>query len=217
MKKTITNFQIISYSLLSFGVTLIISIASLYFFKEQIKAVFQLMSSLLMFTMALVLIMEWIKRGKLEVRMFVTFLLFPCIQLLGLVLILLSKWKGIYWLIVFTRVSASVFVNALLLFILLIYVISFIFKIKKQLIFTTRLKSESWAIALGWFIPRKYRKFIIGDILEDCVEMHKAGCTEKRIKFHVIYQWLIAVATLIPMGIKTSIVEIIKQVISPQK
>jgi hypothetical protein len=85
------------------------------------------------------------------------------------------------------------------------------------LIIVKKSKSENWATALGWFIPRKYRKFIIGDILEDCAEMQKCGCTEKRIKFHVVYQWLIAVVTLVPMAFKTSLVEIIKQVISPQK
>jgi len=39
----------------------------------------------------------------------------------------------------------------------------------------------------------------------------------KRIKFHVVYQWLIAVITLVPAAVKTSITDILKQVISPPK
>jgi hypothetical protein len=57
----------------------------------------------------------------------------------------------------------------------------------------------------------------MGDILEDCAEMRQIGCTERRIKFHVVYQWLIAVITLVPTAVKTSIVDIVKQVISPPK
>ena len=79
-----------------------------------------------------------------------------------------------------------------------------------------KTKGENWIFALGWFIPRKYRH-VIGDILEDCAEMREAGCTETRIKFHVVYQWLIAVITLVPTAIKTSIIDAVKQVISPPK
>lgn len=78
-------------------------------------------------------------------------------------------------------------------------------------------KCEGWATALGWFIPRKYRSDIIGDLLEDCAEMREAGCTERRIKFHVVYQWLIAVITLVPTAVKTSIIDAVKQVLSPPK
>lgn len=78
-------------------------------------------------------------------------------------------------------------------------------------------KGEDWITSLGWFIPRKYRNDIIGDILEDCAEMREIGCTEERIKFHVVYQWLIAVITLVPTAIKTSITDILKQVISPPR
>lgn len=79
-----------------------------------------------------------------------------------------------------------------------------------------KCKGENWIITLGWFIPRKYRH-VIGDILEDCTEMREAGCTERRIKFHVVYQWLIAVITLVPTAVKSSIVDAVKQVISPPK
>jgi len=84
------------------------------------------------------------------------------------------------------------------------------------LTFKTESRGEDWTTTFGWFIPRKYRH-VMGDILEDCVEMRESGCTEKRIKFHVLYQWLIAVITLVPTAIKASITDILKQVISPPK
>ena len=78
-------------------------------------------------------------------------------------------------------------------------------------------KGEIWTRSLGWFIPRKYRNQIIGDILEDCAEMRQLGYTERRIKFQVVYQWIIAVIMLIPTAIKTSIIDAVKQVIGPPK
>ncbi len=39
----------------------------------------------------------------------------------------------------------------------------------------------------------------------------------KRNKIHAVYQWLIAVITLVPTAVKTSIVDAVKQVISPPK
>jgi hypothetical protein len=88
---------------------------------------------------------------------------------------------------------------------------------KVLLTFKANSKGESWLRSLGWFIPRKYRYEIIGDILEDCAEMREAGCTERRIKFHVVYQWVIAVVTLVPTAFKISITDILKQVLSPPK
>ena len=89
--------------------------------------------------------------------------------------------------------------------------------IKALIICKTKTRGENWTKVLGWFIPRKHRNHIVGDILEDCDEMREAGCTEKRIKFHVVYQWLIAVIILVPTAVKTSIVDTVKQVISPPK
>jgi hypothetical protein len=88
---------------------------------------------------------------------------------------------------------------------------------KPFLIFITKSKGENWATSLGWFIPRRYRNDIIGDILEDCAEMRELGYMERQIKFHVVYQWLIAVITLVPMAVKTSITDILKHVLSPPR
>lgn len=90
-------------------------------------------------------------------------------------------------------------------------------QIESPLTFVSISEGKNWATSLGWFIPRKYRNDIIGDILEDCAEMRENGCTERRIKFHVVYQWVIAVVTLVPTAVKTSITDILKQVLSPPK
>lgn len=66
-------------------------------------------------------------------------------------------------------------------------------------------KAEKWAVALGWWIPRKYRGPIVGDILEDCHEMRDKSYGEWRIRIHVIWQWVIAVGTLIPAVVVGSI------------
>ena len=90
-------------------------------------------------------------------------------------------------------------------------------QIRTLLSFNTESKGEKWATSLGWFIPRKYRNNVVGDIIEDCTEMRQIGCTERRIKFQVLYQWLIAVITLVPTAFKASITDILKQVLSPPK
>ena len=65
-------------------------------------------------------------------------------------------------------------------------------------ILTPKKKAERWIVALGWWIPRKYRAAIVGDILEDCHEMREKGCGECRIRVQVLWQWAIAVLTLVP-------------------
>jgi hypothetical protein len=72
-------------------------------------------------------------------------------------------------------------------------------------IFGARNKAEKWAISLGWWIPRRYRADIIGDILEDCNEMRDKSCGDWRIRIQVIWQWAIAVVNLIPAALVGSV------------
>ena len=81
----------------------------------------------------------------------------------------------------------------------------------------TNSGGEDWAISLGWLIPRKYRAAFVGDILEDCADMREAGCAESHIKFQAVWQWAIAMITLVPMALKTSILDLLKQVLSGSK
>jgi hypothetical protein len=61
--------------------------------------------------------------------------------------------------------------------------------------------AEKCAVALGWWIPRKYRGLVVGDILEDCHELRQGGSGELRIYVHVLWQWAIAVGALLPVAI----------------
>ncbi len=70
-------------------------------------------------------------------------------------------------------------------------------------------ETEKWAILLGWCLPRKHRESIVGDILEDCHEMRKAGLVERRIRTHVLWQWLISVLTLITASVMGAIVRLL--------
>ena len=72
-------------------------------------------------------------------------------------------------------------------------------------IWTFRKDPENWAIELGWWIPRKYRAAIIGDIIEDCHEMKDKSCGEFRICVHVLWQWAIAIVTLVPAAIVATV------------
>ncbi len=72
-------------------------------------------------------------------------------------------------------------------------------------------KAEKWAIALGWWIPRKFRGPLIGDILEDCYEMRNVGCSELRIRTQVLWQWLVGVLLLIPTTIFSAVWRILSQ------
>lgn len=71
-------------------------------------------------------------------------------------------------------------------------------------------KAEKWAIALGWWIPRKYRGAIVGDILEDCHEMRESGRREWRIRIQVIWQWAISVVTLVPIAMIAAVWRIVR-------
>lgn len=80
-------------------------------------------------------------------------------------------------------------------------------------VFRLGKKAEKWTIALGWWIPRKYRGAIVGDILEDCHEMRETGCGEWRIRIQVIWQWVIAVGTSVP----ATMIAAVWRIVSPSK
>jgi len=72
-------------------------------------------------------------------------------------------------------------------------------------ILAPRKTAETWIVALGWWIPRKYRAAIVGDILEDCHEMREKSCGECRIRIQVLWQWAIAIVTLVPAGVLAAV------------
>jgi hypothetical protein len=76
---------------------------------------------------------------------------------------------------------------------------------------------EKWLISLSFWIPRKYREAISGDILEDCHEMRDLGLGEWRIRIHVLWQLTIGVIALWPEAIGSAVATIVKRVWSVKK
>lgn len=80
-----------------------------------------------------------------------------------------------------------------------------------------KARAEDVAIGLGWWIPRKYRDDLVGDILEDCSEMRMLSMGERRIVVHVAYQWLIGVVMLVPTAAVMGFAGAIRQIIGPRR
>ena len=74
-------------------------------------------------------------------------------------------------------------------------------------------ETEKWVIVLGWCLPRKHREAILGDILEDYQEMKERGLSERNIRIHVLWQWLVSVVLLIP----SAIIAAVCRIVSPTK
>ena len=58
-----------------------------------------------------------------------------------------------------------------------------------------------WMVVLRWWLPQEHRDAILGDILEDCHDMRESGLTKQQIRTHVLWQWVIAVVTLVPASV----------------
>lgn len=59
-----------------------------------------------------------------------------------------------------------------------------------------RKTTKEWLISVSFWIPRKYREAIVGDIMEDYHELRALGKSERRIRIHVIWQLVIALILL---------------------
>jgi len=57
-------------------------------------------------------------------------------------------------------------------------------------------KPEKLLISAAFWIPRKHREAIVGDIMEDCHELRALGKSKWRIRTHVIWQVVIALILL---------------------
>lgn len=62
-------------------------------------------------------------------------------------------------------------------------------------------RTKNWLVTLSFWIPRKYREAIVGDIIEDCHELRALGKSEWRIRIHVIWQVIIALILLRPVAL----------------
>ena len=61
---------------------------------------------------------------------------------------------------------------------------------------------DKWIVSVSFWIPRKYREGIVGDILEDCYEQRRLGKSERRIWLYVLLQFVTALVLLWPAYIK---------------
>jgi len=73
-----------------------------------------------------------------------------------------------------------------------------------------RDKTENLISKTSFWIPRKYREAIVGDILEDCHELRALGKSEWRIRIHIIWQLIIGLILLRP----TVLVDALKRMLS---
>jgi len=72
----------------------------------------------------------------------------------------------------------------------------------------SRNRTKDLIIKTSFWIPRKYREAIVGDIMEDCHELRVLGKSEWRIRIHVIWQLAIALILLRP----TALVDAFKRI-----
>lgn len=80
-----------------------------------------------------------------------------------------------------------------------------------------RRKAEGWLVSLSFWIPRKHREAIRGDILEDCHEMREEGFGGWRICAHVLWQFTVAVVALWPQTIGSAVATFLRQILSVKK
>jgi hypothetical protein len=109
------------------------------------------------------------------------------------------------------------YTGASLLFLYVIFVMPHLRRhddVAAQLLHTEKCstQAERWLVSLSFWIPRKYREAIAGDIFEDCREMREKGFSESRIRVHVLWQLAVAVIALWPEAVGSAVGSIIKQV-----
>ncbi len=62
-------------------------------------------------------------------------------------------------------------------------------------------RPEHLLFAMSFWIPRKYREALVGDIMEDCQELRSLGKSKRRIFVHIFWQLAVVVVTLLPANI----------------
>jgi hypothetical protein len=67
-------------------------------------------------------------------------------------------------------------------------------------------RPERLLFAISFWIPRKYREAIVGDIMEDCHELSHLGKSERRIFVHVLWQLTVTVITLLPVSVFSGLI-----------
>lgn len=73
-----------------------------------------------------------------------------------------------------------------------------------------RDRTENLISKTSFWIPRKHREAIVGDILEDCRELRELDKSEWRIRIHIIWQLVWAFILLRP----TALMDALKRILS---
>jgi hypothetical protein len=76
---------------------------------------------------------------------------------------------------------------------------------------------ENWLISLSFWIPKRFREAIVGDILEDCIDLRKCGYSEWRIRIHAVWHFILAVLLMWPDVLLSPIFGIIERAFSIRK
>jgi hypothetical protein len=71
----------------------------------------------------------------------------------------------------------------------------------KKIIQQEAKRPERLLFAISFWVPRKYREALVGDIMEDCQELRNLDKGERRIFVHVFWQLAISLVTLLPASI----------------
>jgi len=78
-------------------------------------------------------------------------------------------------------------------------------------------RTEQLLLNLSFWIPRRHREGVTGDIFEDCREMRRRRFSERRIRIHVLWQLAIAVIALWPEAVGSAVAAVVKRVWSIRK
>jgi hypothetical protein len=62
--------------------------------------------------------------------------------------------------------------------------------------------TDRWMLSFSFWIPRRYRQAIMGDLIEDREDMRSLGKSEWRIRAHVVWQIAISALSLWPAAAK---------------
>jgi len=66
-------------------------------------------------------------------------------------------------------------------------------------------KTDDFCTSMSYWLPRKYREGITGDILEDAAELRRLGKNEWRVRAHIAWQLGICIFRLWPTAFKAAV------------
>jgi len=68
-------------------------------------------------------------------------------------------------------------------------------------IFLKQTTTDKWLKSTSFWIPRRIREAIIGDIIEDCHELRALGKKEYRVRLHILWHLILFALSLLPTAI----------------